>query len=78
EMGLDPDYAVLTDRAYDTPYVPYDPEHGDIGAHIPIVGIDGSVAPIEDQSDMVHLLGRDSYKILRLCVPADLRDRLSS
>ncbi|MFW6058524.1 MAG: HD domain-containing protein, partial [Persicimonas sp.] len=35
KMGLDPDYAVLTDRAYDTPYVPYDPEHGDIGAHIP-------------------------------------------
>ncbi len=76
EMGLDPEFAVLTDRAYDTPYTPYDPEHGDIGAHIPIIAPDGSVAPIEDHSDMVHLLGRDSYKILRLCVPAELRERL--
>jgi hypothetical protein len=25
---------------------------------------------------MVHLLGRDSYKTLRLCVPAELRERL--
>jgi hypothetical protein len=76
DMGLDPDYAVLTDRAYDTPYTPYDPEHGDIGAHIPIIGADGQVAPIEDHSDMVHLLGRDSYKILRLCVPTELRELL--
>jgi HD superfamily phosphohydrolase len=76
QMGLDPEYAVLTDRAYDTPYTPYDPEHGDIGAHIPIIGASGEVLPIEDRSDMVHLLGRDSYKTLRLCVPEELRDRL--
>ena len=76
DMGLDPDYAVLTDRASDTPYTPYDPEHGDVGAHIPIAAPDGQVAPIEGHSDMVHLLSRDSYKILRLCVPAELRQRL--
>jgi HD superfamily phosphohydrolase len=76
QMGLDPEYAVLTDRAYDTPYTPYDPEHGDVGAHIPIIGASGEVSPIEDRSDMVHLLGRDSYKTLRLCVPAELRERL--
>lgn len=76
EMGLDPEYFVLTDHAYDTPYKPYDPRHGDIGAHIPIVDPDGRAAPIEQRSDMVHLLGRDSYKIVRLCVPAELRDRL--
>lgn len=77
EMGLDPEYAVLTDRAYDTPYTPYDPRHGDIGAHIPIIDPDGQAAPIEQRSDMVHLLGRDSYRIVRLCVPVELRDRLA-
>lgn len=76
ELGLDPDYAVLTDRAYDTPYTPYDPRHGDIGAHIPIIDPNGQAMPIEQRSDMVHLLGRDSYKIVRLCVPVELRDRL--
>jgi HD superfamily phosphohydrolase len=76
EMGMEPQYSVLTDRAYDTPYTPYDPKHGDIGAHIPIIGADGRVNPIERRSDMVHLLGRDSYKIVRLCVPGELRDRL--
>ncbi len=78
EMGLDPNYAVLTDRAYDTPYTPYDPAHGDVGAHIPIIDPTGRVTPIEERSDMVHLLGRDSYKILRLCVPGALRERLRS
>lgn len=76
QMGMDPRYAVLTDRAMDTPYTPYDPKHGDIGAHIPIIGPDGKAQPIEERSDMVHLLGRDSYKIVRLCVPAELRERL--
>jgi HD superfamily phosphohydrolase len=76
QLGFDPEYAVLTDRAYDTPYTPYDPQHGDIGAHIPIIGASGAASPIEDRSDMVHLLGRDSYKTLRLCVPGELRDRL--
>lgn len=78
QMGLDPTYTVLTDRASDTPYTPYDPRHGDIGAHIPIIGPDGRAHPIERRSDMVHLLGRDSYKIARLCVPAALRERLLS
>jgi uncharacterized protein len=76
EMGLDADFSVLTDRAQDTPYTPYDPAHGDVGAHIPIVSPSGAVEPIEERSDMVHLLGRDSYKILRLCVPAELKARL--
>ncbi|MGM0556344.1 MAG: HD domain-containing protein [Myxococcota bacterium] len=76
DEGRDPAYTVLTDRASDTPYSPYDPEHGDIGAHIPIIGPDGTAMPIERTSDMVHLLGRDSYKILRLCMPADLREKL--
>lgn len=76
EMGLEPEYSVLTDRAFDTPYTPYDPRHGDIGAHIPIIDPDGRAMPIEQRSDMVHLLGRDSYRIVRLCVPVELRDRL--
>lgn len=78
EQGLEPDYTVLTDRAGDTPYKPYDPEHGDRGAHIPIIEPDGSVVPIEQNSDIVHLLGRDNYKILRVCLPADLRDELEA
>jgi uncharacterized protein len=76
ELGYDPRYAVLVDRASDTPYRPYDPSSGEAGAHIPILHDDGSIAPIEHQSDLIHLLGSDSYKILRLCMPADLRRRL--
>jgi HD superfamily phosphohydrolase len=76
ELGLDPRYTVLVDRASDTPYRPYDPSSGAAGAHIPILHDDGSIAPIEHQSDLIHLLGSDSYKILRLCVPAALRQRL--
>jgi hypothetical protein len=37
---------------------------------------DGSATPIEQVSDLVHLLGRDAYKITRLCVPAELREPL--
>lgn len=74
-LGYDPDYAVLLDRAQDTPYQPYDPGGGDV-AHIPIVEADASASPIEDLSDLVHLLGRDAYKILHLCVPKDVREEL--
>jgi HD superfamily phosphohydrolase len=76
DMGLDPEYAVLDDRAEDTPYRPYDPDHTDQAAHIPIIEPDGRVVPIERNSDIVHLLGRDSYDILRIFVPETLRDRL--
>jgi HD superfamily phosphohydrolase len=74
--GFDPDYAVLVDRASDTPYSPYDPTAGSSGAHIPIIDRDGSVVPIEEVSDIVHLLGRDAYKIVRLCVRPEIRDEL--
>ncbi|MBA2660888.1 MAG: HD domain-containing protein [Bradymonadaceae bacterium] len=73
QHGLDPTYAVLVDRAKDTPYTPYDPTHPNASAHIPIVERDGSVVPIELGSDIIHLLGRDTYNMLRLCVPAELR-----
>lgn len=76
ELGLNPAYAVLIDRARDTPYKPYDPSHPSLSAHIPIVERDGSVVPIEVGSDMVHLLGRDSYHSVRLCVPVAVRDPL--
>ena len=73
KAGFDPDYAVLIDRAQDTPYRPYDPskQHA---AHIPIISADGTAKPIEEVSDIVHLLGRDAYKITRLCVPIEIRD----
>lgn len=76
EMGLEPEYTVLVDRSRDTPYRPYDPTHPEVDAHIPIVERDGSVVPIELGSDIVHLLGRDSYNMLRLCLPGRLRDLL--
>lgn len=76
EMGYDPEYAVLSDRAGDMPYRPYDPEHAESAAHIPIIEPNGDVVPIERNSDLVHLLGRDAYNILRICVPEPLRDRL--
>lgn len=76
ERGLDPTYTVLVDRARDTPYTPYDPTHPQAGAHIPIVERDGSVVPIELGSDIIHLLGRDSYHMVRLCLPGYLRDLL--
>ncbi len=76
QMGYDPDYAVLSDRASDMPYRPYDPEHAESAAHIPIIEPNGDVVPIERNSDLVHLLGRDVYNILRICVPEPLRVRL--
>lgn len=76
EQGYDPDYAVLIDRAQDTPYRPYAPEDGRTTSHIPILSPDGQVRPIEEVSDLVHLLGRDAYKITRLCVPSELRKPL--
>jgi len=74
--GFNPDYAVLVDRASDTPYRPYDPTGGSAPAHIPIIDAAGEAIPIEQMSDLVHLLGRDAYKIIRLCVPAAIRDEL--
>lgn len=71
---LDPDYFVLLDRAQDTPYKPYNPTQI-TESHIPIISPSG-VAPIEDVSDIVHLLGRDAYKVLHLCVPAQIRGEL--
>lgn len=76
ERGYDPEYAVLSDRARDTPYRPYDPGDVRSSAHIPIIEPDGTVVPIECNSDIVHLLGRDTYQILRVCLPAELRDEL--
>ena len=76
ELGYNPDYAVLSDQAKDTPYRPYDPDHADRSAHIPIIEADGRVVPIERNSDIVHLLGRDTYNILRVCLPAELREEL--
>ncbi|WP_164856283.1 HD domain-containing protein [Lujinxingia sediminis] len=73
EQGLKVDYAVLVDRARDTPYRPYDPSHPRLSAHIPVVERDGGVVPIEQGSDFVHLLGRDTYNTVRLCVPGSVR-----
>ncbi len=77
ELGMDPDYAVLVDRASDTPYRPYDPSSPRLSAHIPVVERNGDVVPIEEGSDIVHLLGRDSYNTIRLCVPDEVRGRLT-
>lgn len=74
--GLDPRYAVLVDRASDTPYRPYDPAAPDVGAHIAIMTRENTAVPIEDVSDIVHLLGRDAYKIVRVCVDPRIRDEL--
>lgn len=74
--GLDPDYAVLLDRASDTPYRPYDPLSEAMPSHIPIIERDGRVVPIEQVSDIVHLLGRDAYKIIHLCVTREVKGDL--
>lgn len=74
--GLDPHYAVLVDRASDTPYRPYDPTAPDAGAHIAISTRENTAVPIEQVSDIVHLLGRDAYKIVRVCVDPRIRDEL--
>ncbi len=75
KKGFDPDSSVLVDRAEDTPYRPYDPtsQHA---KYIPIIDRHGNVCPIEEVSDIVHLLGRDAYRITRLCVPDLLRDEV--
>lgn len=77
DMGLNPTYAVLADRAQNTPYKPYKTRtHSGFDESITIINKDGSIGPIDDQSDLIHLLGSDSYKMWRLCVPPELRERL--
>ena len=76
DLGMEPAYAVLVDRASDTPYKPYDPAHPRISAHIPVVERDGRAVPIENGSDIIHLLGRDRYNSVRLCIPEEIRERL--
>ncbi len=76
DLGLSSTYCVLVDRASDTPYRPYDPSHPQVSNHIPVVERDGSVVPIEEGSDIVHLLGRDSYNMVRLCIPDEIRREL--
>lgn len=76
--GLDPQFAVLLDRASDTPYRPYDPTSEETSSHIPIIERDGRAVPIEQVSDLVHLLGRDAYKIIHLCVTPAVRIELES
>lgn len=77
QLGLDPRYTVLPDRAQDTPYRPYNPTLDREPSHIPIMDRDGHIAPIEHHSDLIHLLGHDSYKVWRLCVPVELRDLMN-
>ncbi len=76
DAGLDPTLTVLVDRAQNTPYKPYDPKRGQGGQSIPIIDPDGQAWPIEDRSDLIHLLGVDSYKTWRLCLPGPLRATL--
>ncbi len=77
ELGFDPAYAVLTDRAQDTPYRPYNPrDRKGATAHIPIVDPSGMAEPIEHVSDLIHLLGHDSYKVWRICMPAEVRSAM--
>lgn len=78
-MGYEPQYTVLPDRAQNTPYQPYNPNtaYGS-GAYIPILDWRGELSPIDHHSDLIHLLGSDSYKIWRLCVPAPLREALEA
>lgn len=78
DLGMKADYAVLVDRASDTPYRPYDPAHPQVSNHIPVVERSGEVVPIEVGSDIIHLLSRDSYNMVRLCIPTEIRDRLKS
>ena len=73
KKGFAPDYTVLVDRAQDTPYRPYDPS-SQYARYIPIIDRHGNVCPIEEVSDIVHLLGKDAYRITRLCVPEELRE----
>ena len=77
ELGFDPSYAVLTDRAQDTPYRPYNPrDQRHATAHIPIVNRKGEAEPIEHVSDLIHLLGHDSYKVWRICLPDEVREAM--
>ena len=74
DLKFDPRYAVLTDQAQDTPYRPYDPRaQGGLTSHIPIITPSGQAEPIEHVSDLIHLLGHDSYKVWRICVPKEIR-----
>lgn len=77
--GLNPTYAVLADRAQNTPYTPYNPKNKKIQqGYISITDRHGQIRPIDQQSDLIHLLGTDSYKMWRLCLPERLRDEMKN
>ena len=75
-MGLDPEDHILVDSSADTPYKPYLPGSGRSDQCIRIVQRDGRVAPIEDVSAVVGLLGQLHYHVKRLVAPAEVIDRL--
>ncbi len=77
DLGYDPAYAVLTDRAQDTPYRPYNPrDRKNSTSYIPIINRQGEAEPIEHVSDLIHLLGNDSYKVWRICLPTEVREAM--
>ena len=75
-MGLDPEDHILIDSSADTPYKPYLPGSGRSDQCIRIIQRDGRVAPIEEVSAVVGLLGQLHYHVKRLVAPAEVIDRL--
>ena len=75
-LDLDPSFFVLVDSSADTPYKPYVPGSGRTDQSIRIVQRNGTVAPIEEVSEVVGLLGQLHFNVKRLVAPAEVIDRL--
>jgi HD superfamily phosphohydrolase len=74
KAGFDPEHDVLVDRSSETPYTPYQP--GLTSRPIRMSDTHGRVFAIENLSPIVRLLGESTHETTRLCVPAELRDRI--
>jgi hypothetical protein len=75
-LDMSPDDHILLDSSADTPYKPYLPGSGNTDQCIRIVQRDGTVAPIEEVSAVVGLLGQLHFHVKRLVAPAEVIDRL--
>jgi HD superfamily phosphohydrolase len=69
--GADPTWHVLVDMGRDHGYTPYQP--GLRSQPILILNNSGHLQRIEQRSEVVALLGRSAHEVVRLCVPARLK-----
>jgi uncharacterized protein len=76
ELGFDPEYYLIEDRARDIPYYSYYRPEGKARLLIERSGSDDGLCDISDLSEVVRAMR--GYEIHRACFPAELSDPIES